>query len=179
MAVNKKRITEKEQIWLAEYLKCWNATEAARRADYRHPDKQGQQKKAKFADEIKERIEQIQMSADEVLIRLAEQARGDMGEFSSVSTFEELQKHPLSHLVKRIQVDVTPTPDGKKVKTAKFRLELYDAQSALQLIGKNLGLFKDTMTNINLDLSLLTTEQLERIANGEDVYNVLATPGKG
>lgn len=31
----------------------------------------------------------------------------------------------------------------------------------------------------NIDLSSLTTEQLERLANGEDVYTVIATPGAG
>lgn len=31
----------------------------------------------------------------------------------------------------------------------------------------------------SLDLRALTTEQLERIASGEDVLHVLATPGKG
>jgi hypothetical protein len=33
--------------------------------------------------------------------------------------------------------------------------------------------------NLNLDLSNLTNEQLERIANGEDPIRVLATPGAG
>lgn len=33
--------------------------------------------------------------------------------------------------------------------------------------------------SFNLDLSNLTTEQLERLANGEDVYSVIATPGAG
>lgn len=34
-------------------------------------------------------------------------------------------------------------------------------------------------TNLDLDLSTLTDEQIERIANGEDPLNVLATPGTG
>ena len=33
------------------------------------------------------------------------------------------------------------------------------------------------MQNMNIDISQLSTEQLERIAKGEDVYSVIANPG--
>lgn len=36
MALNRKR-----RVFIEEYLKCWNATEAARVAGYKHPDRQG------------------------------------------------------------------------------------------------------------------------------------------
>lgn len=134
-------MTQKETIWLNEYLKCWNATEAARRAGYKWPDKQGQEKKAKFADAIQERIEAVKMDADEVLIRLSEQARGDVSEFlrfvdgvkDPFLDLKQAKEKGLLKLVKKFKYNYDGRPE----------IELYDAQSALQLLGKHLGLFTD------------------------------------
>jgi phage terminase small subunit len=134
-------MTTKEQIWLAEYFKCWNATEAARRADYAWPDKEGAKKKAKFADEIKARIEEIQMDADEVLRRLAEHARGDIGEFASIANSVELAEHPLSRIIKKYKKRIYRPKNGEPYE--EIELELYDAHSALVDIGKHLALFTD------------------------------------
>lgn len=168
-------MTDKEKVWLAEYLKCWNATEAARRAKYAWPDKEGAKKKAKFADEIQAHVAEIQMDADEVLRRLAEHARANIGEYinvlpggQAIINLEKAKKAGALHLIKRL-----------KVTRAGPEIELYDQQAALNLIGKHLGLFKDATTNFNIDMSQLTVEQLERIAKGEDVYHVLATSSAG
>lgn len=133
--------TEKEKKWLAEYYVCWNATEAARRAGYKSPLKQGWQKKEKFADEIKTHIEELQMGADEVLIRLAEHARGSLADFADVTLLTDLKNHPKAHLVKKLRTDVSEGADGKINYRTHF--ELYDAQAALVHIGKHLGLFND------------------------------------
>lgn len=34
-------LTKKRRAWLEQYLQCWNATEAARRVGYKHPNTQG------------------------------------------------------------------------------------------------------------------------------------------
>lgn len=64
-------------MWIAEYLRCFNATEAARRAGYKHPNVQGSQKKSKFADEISEALEEKAMSAEEAMARLGDIASFD------------------------------------------------------------------------------------------------------
>lgn len=122
----------KEQIWLIEYYKCWNATEAARRAGYKWPNKNGPANKVKFADEIKAHIEEIQMGADEVLIRLAEQARGDHSKYMTPIGIDikALIEDGKAHLIESIK----PNQYGKEIR-------FYNAQSALQLIGKHHGLF--------------------------------------
>ena len=132
-------MTDKEQIWFAEYVKCWDATEAARRADYKWPGKIGAAKKAKFADEIKAHIEKVQMKADEVLRRLAQHARGDIGAYidvlpggQAIINLEKAQKAEALYLIKKL-----------KITRAGPEIELYDQQTALQLIGKHLGLFKE------------------------------------
>ena len=79
MALNHKR-----QKFIEEYLKCWNATEAARRAKYAHPNSQGPRLLLDVGIKaiIKERLDELHMSADEVLERLARIARANPGAHS-------------------------------------------------------------------------------------------------
>jgi len=125
----------KERVWLEEYLKCWNASEAARRADYAWPGKMGTRKLAKFENEIQERIDQLVMSADEALVRLSELARGEWSgyirEDGSVD-IAALVRAGKAHLVSKIR----DTPHGKSI-------EFCDMQRALEQIGKAHGIFVD------------------------------------
>lgn len=131
-------MTKKEQIWLAEYLQCWNETEAARRAGYKWPNKQGAVKAKKFAPQIAEHIRQTQMSADEALLELGDIARLDMGDFL---VFHEGVKEPYLDLAKAKEAGLL-----KLVKKIKYNqkggmeIELYDKQAALVQIGKWQGL---------------------------------------
>jgi phage terminase small subunit len=58
----------------------------------------------------------------------------------------------------------------------KVTIELYDAQAALHLLGRNHGLFSDT--NLNVDLSTLSDEQLDELAAGVPLARVLRKSGK-
>lgn len=49
---------------------------------------------------------------------------------------------------------------------------------AKELMERSEGKITQPNTNLNLDLSSLTMEQLERISKGEDVSTVLATSGQ-
>lgn len=72
-----------QRVWLESYLQCWNATEAARIAGYKHPNVQGPRlaNAAKMQAAISARVEQAAMGANEVLARLAQHARGSMLDF--------------------------------------------------------------------------------------------------
>ena len=110
------------------------------------------------------------MGADEVLDRLAEHARGTIADFLEVRDnwvrldIDQAKGAGVLHLVKKFR----QTKQGIEV-------ELYDAQAALQLLGKHHRLFTDSIDVRTIDLTKLTDEQLERIANGEDPASVLAT----
>lgn len=127
----------KERVWLEEYFKCWNATEAARRADYKHPNVQGPQKKAKFAEEIKARLDEKAMSAEEVLAHLADQARGTadfyLDDYGHIN-LDKVREAGMMHLIKKYKYVTYETGSREEV-------ELYDAQAALKLIGEHHGLF--------------------------------------
>lgn len=134
-------LTKKRRVFIEEYLRCWNGTEAAKIAGFAHPGSQGHRllKNVEIQAEIKRRIEEKCMAADEVLIRLAEQARVNMADFITISRKGEVKidlikarRKDKLHLVKKIG----HTKHG-------LRLELHDAQAALVHLGRYLGLFVD------------------------------------
>lgn len=151
-----ERVTRRQLVWVEWMLRGCSATEAARRAGYKCPRISGQENlhRPHLQALLKERLEELQMGTDEVLTRLAEQARADIGllfkrdekgaividwdkivppeEEPEIGAAPDLEKRTLGHLIKSIAF----TRHGPKV-------ELYDGQRALELIGKHHGLFKD------------------------------------
>lgn len=131
------------RVFVDAYLACWNASEAARRAGYstRTAGQQGHRllKNVEIQAAIQARLEELKLSADEVLLRLAEQARADLGAYLAVSggelviDLEGMKRDGKTHLIKKIWQD----------KDGRLRLELYDAQAALELLGRHHRLFID------------------------------------
>lgn len=134
-------LSAKRRVFIEEYLRCWNASEAARRAEYAYPGREGYRllKNAEIQQAIQDRLDELKMEADEVLVRLAEQARADIGPYLQQAgdgyevDLEALKKAGLTHLIKKLSYD----KDGNQ------RLELYDAQAALVQLGRAHGLFTD------------------------------------
>ncbi len=133
-------LTNKRRVFIEEYLQCWNATEAARRAGYKKPRQMGSRLLSivDIRQEVDKRIEEKAMSADEVLERLAEHARSDIDDCLTTDhgvvmvDWEKLKAKGLTHLVKKF----------KQTKTG-IEVEFYDAQSALVHLGKHHKLFVD------------------------------------
>ncbi len=119
----------KERIWLAEYLRCFNATEAARRAGYKWPNKVGPAKKQKFAAEIAAAIEERVMSAEEALAHLSDMARTDLSDYVSGDgiDLDRLVADGYGHLIKGVKRVVTKFDDRTEV-------EIYDKQAALRIV---------------------------------------------
>jgi phage terminase small subunit len=66
------------------------------------------------------------------------------------------------------EVSQTITETGGSLK-----FKLHDKKGALDSLAKIMGMMKDT--SINIDVSDLSMEELERIANGEDPISVIAS----
>lgn len=135
-----KGLTRKQRVFIDEYLRCWNATEAARRAGYseRSACFIGHENLTKpyIAQEIDARIAELKISADEVLIRLAEHARGSLEDF--VNPLDGTISLRKAKRLKKLHLVKSYSNTGKGV-----RIELYDAQGALEKIGKHLKLLTD------------------------------------
>ncbi len=179
-----KKPTPKQRLFIDEYLKCLNSTKAAKLAGYK-----GNQvtlgavgsenlRKPLIKAEIDKRMEESAMSANEVLVRLGQMARGDLGDFTDVDRLGDLCQHPSSHLVKKLTVEIRKTKKDDTGFVQRTHIELHDAQSALSLLGKRHKLFTDRVEHINYDLSNFTDEQLQRIADGEHPASVMADTSK-
>jgi phage terminase small subunit len=136
-------ISDKQRAWIEEYLTCWNATEAAKRAGYTgtygslrisgHDNLHNPEIQVIITERIKEKA----MTADEVLARLGNIARGSMSDFISINGHTRLdlkkaQDAGQLHLIKSF----TKVKGGTKI-------ELHDQLKALELLGKAMGLFVD------------------------------------
>ena len=145
-------LSPKQQAFVEEYLVTWNATEAARRAGYSEKTAKsiGHENLTKpdIADEIRRRVADKAMTADEVLVRLAEQARNEHGRYirpdGSVD-LESMLHDGKGHLIKGF----------KESKRGQVIVEFYDAQSALVHIGKHHKLFTEQVQHSG---NLNTTE---------------------
>jgi len=89
-------MNNRQKIFVDEYLKCFNASEAARRAGYTgDPNTIGPRMLANVGIKaiVDARIAESQMSADEALKLLAEQGRATLGTFFKI--VEEWTYYPL------------------------------------------------------------------------------------
>ena len=136
-------LTDKQRLFVAAYLDCLNATEAARRAGYQgdantlgvtgHDNLRNPKIAAAISAQMSERI----MGADEAAMRLSEHARGSIrgfiatDEHGAPNGFSVADDRPL-HLVKKVSV----TDKG-------WAFELHDAQAALISVLKLHGKFID------------------------------------
>lgn len=136
-------MTDKEAIWLSEYLTYWNATKAAETAGYAWPRRQGAEKKAKFATEIKAIVDERLMSADEAMVRLSEMGRGDLADFNEVIKTGHLEKSDKSFLIKKIKMTrrFIAGADGAGIEEVRTEIELNDPQAAIRDILKIHGKF--------------------------------------
>ncbi len=171
-----KSLTGKQRVFIEEYLVDLNATGAARRAGYKGNEAtlsvtgHDNLRNPKIAPEIERRLNERAMKSEEILFRLTQQARASFGDLIVIEgddwKFDIPKLKELGHLV-------------KSVKMTRFGLavELVDSHAALVDLGKYRHLFQEV--NLDLDLSTLTKEQLERIVNGENPVHVLATTGQG
>ena len=138
------RLTKRQKLFVEAYLRTFNGTQSAIEAGYSERSARSTASenltKPNIATEIKRRITEKAMSADEVLLRLADQARLDVGPYVMTDDgelsidWDELKAAGLTHLVKAI----TPTRYGTKI-------EFHDPQAALVQLGRALGIFKDRL----------------------------------
>lgn len=151
-------LTARRQAFVDEYLKCWNASEAARVAGYAAPGVEGHRllKNAEVSEEIQRRVSDRAMSADEVLVRLAEQARSDMSDFVS---FVPGVKLPFLDLARAHEAGKFGLVKKLKYgKDGEVEFELYDAQAALVQLGKVHKLFverQDVNATIDGDMHII------------------------
>lgn len=142
-------LSRQQEAFVEHYLRVWNAAEAARLAGYSEKTARQQGSRLLTIVDIRTaidaRLAELKMSADEVLTRLADIARGDMADFVSLDHAGEpllnlnaARDNNKLKLVKKFKR--TRRTFGEMVET-QVEIELYDAQAALNTLGKHHRLF--------------------------------------
>lgn len=152
-------LTNKQKVFINEYLKCWNATEAARRAKYKGNDETlasvgcENLRKPNIRAVIEERLKDNAMEANEVISRLSDIGRGDISDFMDISSvgynldLHKAKEAGLTHLIKKVKQKTTTFIAKKESdedrEVTELELELYPADSALVNLGRMHELFTD------------------------------------
>jgi phage terminase small subunit len=169
-------LNPKQKAFVEFYLSCWNATSAARQAGYSEKTARQQGSRLLSNDDvlaaIDARMKDLSLSANEVLMRLSDHARGSLGDFLTISDNgtpypDFSQAETKLHLLKSIEFK--PTEWGTGIK-----FEMYDAQAAAVHLGKYHKLFTDKVDHTSggqpLAINIVETpaRQLPPDEDGED-----------
>lgn len=163
----------KQQAFVEAYLRHFNASRAALEAGYseRTAYSQGHRllKKAEIRAAIESRIAAAAMSADEVLSRLSDMARADIGDFLDLD-ITKLKRHPQSRLLKRVKRTIKTRTIGEVEETTEvIEIELHDPQSALVQLGRYHRLWIDRVQQDDW-----RSQAIEDIRAGRVDYQTLA-----
>jgi phage terminase small subunit len=174
-------LSAKQRAFIDEYLQCWNASEAARRAGYseKTAGSIGSEnlKKPEISAEIDRRVAERAMTANEVLLRLAEHARADFKDFISVATngdmaLDMVKAEGKTHLIKKVtQRRTIRTTNDSQIDETVLSLELHDAQAALVQIGRHHKLFTDKVDVEHSGSIDFTADERAQAANELERWN--------
>lgn len=167
------QLSDQEQAFCEYYLIHWTGAKAARLAGYsEHTARQQASRMLKrkaIKAYIDKRLEELKISADEVLTRLTDHARGSMADFIQVDdkgwfdfNFSEANKQGKLHLIKSFKIK--PNKFGTEVE-----VELYDAQSALVTLAKHHKLLTD-----KVQITTWEEDAIQDIQRGELPFEILA-----
>ena len=147
-------LTNKQRVFVEEYLRTFNATAAAIAAGYSEKTASviGHEnlRKPNIDAEIKSRLSERAMPADEVLARTADIARGDLTEWLTADgdiDIEALRSSGRGHLLKKYKVTrrSTTTKSGNEFETVTTEIELYPADAAHDKLMRFHGLYNDRL----------------------------------
>lgn len=177
-------LSAKHQQFVEEYLRCFNATRAYQavyptvgRLTAASNGYRLLRENPEVAEYVQQRLSETAMSADEVLMRLAEQARGSMGDFIRVTPdgsftidLTEAESSQKLGLIRKVTKTVRRFGDTE---IEEATIDLYDSQSALVHLGKHLDLFSDKLT-IKLEKELKgALDALEKSLDSDTYAKVL------
>lgn len=160
-------LTDLQRDFALHYMECWNGTESARLAGYSGSDKVLSQtandnlKNPKIIAYIQECLDPQVMSANEVLVRLTNIARGTFEDFIDDSGFLSMTRAKRRfklHLVSKVK-DRHFINSKDDTETHEMELELYSALDALKTLAKYHQLI--TTQTLKVDWQAMAVEQIK------------------
>lgn len=151
-----KSLNDKQKLFVANYLRCWNGAKAARDAGYSARSAREQAydllTNPLIRAEIEAHLKQAVMSADEVLARLSAQASANVADLIEINAdgfasfdFSTAGATDKLHAIKKLKTKRTRRIDSKKQtwEDESVEVELYDSQRALEMLGRYHNLFTE------------------------------------
>lgn len=144
----KKQLSVKQVLFCLAYIETGNATEAARRAGYKASDNvlagigYENLRKPQIARRIQERLNEADVTADEVIKTLGSQMRADTTDlFDDHDRFniQTLRERKLGHLIKKIKFRREAAHDSEEPVDI-VEVELHSQQAAAAHLSKILGI---------------------------------------
>lgn len=181
-------LSDKQEMFVYEYLKCFNATKAAKNAGYSEATAKQQGSRlltnVDVASCIRAHFKQSAMDADEVLSHLAEIARGDMDDLVDSNGNPDItnaRANGKTRLIKKIRSRSITTEESDINET---EIEAHDRLRALELLGKHHKLFTDKVeTSTEIEVTITDAKQRlkhllsRQIADGTAASDTKPTDG--
>jgi phage terminase small subunit len=154
------KLTDKQKLFVQEYLIDLNATQAYIRAGYKNYDSAGVEAgkalknpkiKAAIDEAMAERSRRTGINQDRVIRELAKMAFvniSDVVDLDTATVNEDASKEDLACIQ---SVKIKPTEFG-----TEREIKFYDKKGSLELLGKHLGLFRDKL-DVEADMNLTIT----------------------
>ena len=163
------KLTEKQQLFVDEYLIDLNATQAAIRAGYSVKTAKdiGCQNLAKLniqqaiSEKMAERSKRTGVNQDRIVLELAKIAFVNAADVidSDDATIKEGATSDDTAAIQSVKVKVIPTKEGEGVER---EIRLNDKLKALELLGKHLGMWNDKLdVNLNVPVVISGEDDLE------------------
>lgn len=184
-------MNDRHKAFIEQYLISYNATDAYQ-AVYTTVSRASAAangwrllQSADVQEAISQRLAETAMSANEVLMRLAQQARGDVDDYLDDNGNFDLAKARQAKktgIVKKLKTKTTKRIfDDETVETVEVEFELYDAQAALVHLGKHHRLFADRteVTGANggpIEQRAKVDHAIDS-STAESIFDVLAAAG--
>ena len=159
-----KKLSEKQQRFVEEYLIDLNATQAAIRAGYRkseYTDTNANKILANtsvaeaIAKAMAERSKRTGINQDRVVQELAKLAFVNAADVIDVNTATVREDAKPEDLACIQSVKVKKTTKGKSV-IEEREIRFYDKKGSLEALGKHLGMFKDKVeVEADMDLNIV------------------------
>lgn len=158
------KLTRKQRVFIDEYLLDFNATQAAIRAGYSPKTAYSigseNLRKPELYAEIKRRLDERAVSAEEALDIISKQARADIGDFMDENGVFQLdpraaQKNGLTRLIKKAKQKTTlirGREDEPDREVRELEIEIYDAQAAVDKILRVYGKYQNPETDNHFTL---------------------------
>lgn len=168
------KINDRREAFIEHYLQTWNSAEAARRAGYSVSNAKhlgwDLLQRPEIKQAIKDRLHDLQMQSDEVLVRLTEHARADILDLVDTNGALDIEKARAENkgrLIKKYKRTKRQVgrEDDSPIIEEQIEIELHDAQAALVQLGRTMALFTDKVAgSIEVNYDDLAAELDRRIA---------------